>query len=46
MDRYRTTMQRGIELIRAAGGGLAGWAHPVWNTRTALEILELPLGGW
>ncbi len=36
----------GIELIRGSGGDPAGWAHPVWNTRTALEMLELTLGGW
>lgn len=39
VDRYRTTMERGIELIHAAGG-LAVWAHPVWNTRKTPETLE------
>ena len=39
VDRYRTTMQRGIEIIHKAGG-VAVWAHPAWNTRKAPETLE------
>lgn len=39
VDRYRTTMQRGLEVIHKAGG-VAVWAHPAWNTRKAPETLE------
>lgn len=39
VDRYRTTMQRGIEVIHQAGG-VAVWAHPAWNTRKAPETLK------
>lgn len=39
VDRDRTTMQRGIEIIHKAGG-VAVWAHPAWNTRKAPETLK------
>ena len=42
VDRYRTTMELGIELIHKAGG-IAVWAHPMWSTRKTPEILELTL---